>query len=106
MIRRGDIRWFRFSSPDKRRPVLVLGPELVLESLSQIPVIPFSTEARGLPWEVNLTEEDGLPSSCVLKPEWIRSVDRTLLGPWIAALPERRWQQVRTALLAAMGFER
>lgn len=23
MIRRGDIRWFRFSSPDKRRPVLL-----------------------------------------------------------------------------------
>lgn len=25
MIQRGDIRWFRFASPDKRRPVLVLG---------------------------------------------------------------------------------
>ena len=78
MIRRGDIRWFRFASPDKRRPVVVLGPEQVLDSLSQIPVIPFSTKTRDLAWEVELTEKDGLPSSCVLKPEWIRSVDRTL----------------------------
>jgi len=105
MIRRGDIRWFRFASPDKRRPVVVLGPEQVLDSLSQIPVIPFSTKTRDLAWEVELTEKDGLPSSCVLKPEWIRSVDRTLLGPWIAALPEPRWPQVRTALLCALGFE-
>ncbi len=24
-MQRGDIRWFRFASPDKRRPVLILG---------------------------------------------------------------------------------
>ena len=43
MITRGDIRWFRFEAPDKRRPVLVLGREDVLPSLAQIPVIPLST---------------------------------------------------------------
>jgi hypothetical protein len=40
MIQRGDIRWFRFSSPDKRRPVVVLGRPDILPSLSQVPVIP------------------------------------------------------------------
>lgn len=29
MIARGDIRWFRFASPDKRRPVLVVLPFIV-----------------------------------------------------------------------------
>ena len=38
LIRRGDIRWFRFSAPDKKRPVLVLGRNAVLPSLSQVPV--------------------------------------------------------------------
>ena len=52
MISRGDIRWFRFDAPDKRRPVLVLGREDVLPSLTQIPVIPLSTQIRDLPWEV------------------------------------------------------
>jgi mRNA interferase MazF len=56
VIRRGEIRWFRFSAPDKRRPVLVLGREDVLPSLSQVPVIPLSTQARGLSWEVALSE--------------------------------------------------
>jgi len=30
MIGRGDIRWFRFGAPDKRRPILVLGNASVI----------------------------------------------------------------------------
>src|SRR3989442_14256718 len=62
-ISRGDIRWFRFEAPDKRRPVLVLGREDVLPFLAQIPVIPL----RDLAWEVRLSTIDGLPGDCVLK---------------------------------------
>jgi mRNA interferase MazF len=105
LITRGDIRWFRFGSPDKRRPVLVLGKPDVLPSLNQVPVMPLSTQARGLAWEVALTEGDGLPSACVVKPEWIRIVDRASLGPLIATLPAGRWPEIRAALLDILGFE-
>jgi mRNA interferase MazF len=101
---RGDIRWFRFATPDKRRPVLVLGRPDVLSSLAQVPVIPISTQARGLAWEVPLTTTEGLPSPCVLKPEWIRIVERSLLGPAIARLDARRWPEVRRALLDVLGL--
>ncbi len=104
MIARGDIRWFRFSAPDKRRPVLVLGNEDVIGSLSEVPVIPLSTQVRGLSWEVLMDVRDGLPGRCTLKPEWIKAVDRTLLGPWIATLAEHRWDEVKQALLLALGF--
>lgn len=104
MIRRGDIRWFRFASPDKRRPVLILGREDALPSLARVPVIPLSTHARGLSWEVALSTAEGLPSACVLKPEWIRSVDRTLIGPLIARLAEGRWPEVRSAVLDIFGL--
>lgn len=104
MIQRGDIRWFRFAVPDKRRPVLLLGHPDVLPSLSQVPVIPLSTQVRGLRWEVSLGPPDGLPSPCVLKPEWIRIVDRAMLGPLIARFPEARWPEVRTALLDVLAL--
>src|SRR5215467_511400 len=104
MIERGDIRWLRFEAPDKRRPVLVLGRNEALPLLTQIPVIPLSTQSRGLRWEVRLSTADGLPSECVLKPEWIKTVDRTALGPWIAALPAGRWSEVATALLDVLGL--
>ncbi|MEY4544386.1 MAG: hypothetical protein RL685_581 [Pseudomonadota bacterium] len=104
MIQRGDIRWFRFTAPDKRRPVLVLGRADVLPALSQVPVIPVSTQTRALDWEVALSTADGLPSACVLKPEWIRIVERRHLGPLIASLPESRWDEVRGALLNILGL--
>jgi len=104
-MRRGEIRWFQFSHPDKRRPVLLLGPFDELGRLSQVPVIPLSTQARGLDWEVPLGIEDGLPSPCVLKPEWIRSVERGLIGVRIGELPAHRWDEVRRAILLSLGFE-
>lgn len=105
MIARGDIRWFRFGAPDKRRPVVVLGRSDILPSLSQVPVIPLSTQVRGLAWEVTLTQADGVPSPCVVKPEWIRIVERAYLGPWIATMPEARWGDIRRALLDVLGFD-
>jgi mRNA interferase MazF len=104
VIARGDIRWFRFASPDKRRPVLVLGRPDVLSSLSQIPVIPLSTQVRGLPWEVPLGPDDGLPSPCVLKPEWIRIVERAYVGPLIVQLREEKFPAVRAALIDVLGL--
>jgi mRNA interferase MazF len=104
VIAKGDIRWFRFTAPDKRRPVLVLGRQDVLPSLSQVPVVPLSTQHRGLEWEVAVGEEIGLPSACVIKPEWIRIVERRHLGPLIATLPDERWPEFRQALLSVLGL--
>jgi mRNA-degrading endonuclease toxin of MazEF toxin-antitoxin module len=105
MIRRGDIRWFRFQVPDKRRPVLILGRDDLRQTLSQIPVIPLSTQTRGLGWEVRLTSADGLLTECVLKPEWIRSVERAHIGPYIASLPRSTLARDPCSLLAVLGFE-
>lgn len=104
LIRRGDLRWFSFPKPDKRRPVLILGRDELLPALSLVPVIPLSTQVRGLSWEVAFGPNDGLPSPCVLKPEWIRAVDRSLLGPRITGLPPGRWPEIERALLDVLGF--
>jgi mRNA interferase MazF len=103
---RGEIRWFRFDAPDKRRPVLLLGPSENLAGFSQIPVIPLSTQARDLPWEVKLTPEDGVPTVSYLKPEWIRSVEQSLLGPRITAIPGSRWSEIAKAVELALGFSK
>jgi mRNA interferase MazF len=104
-LRRGDTRWYRFSSPDKRRQVLVLGRDSLLASVSQVPVITFSTQVRGLPWEVVLNPDEGLGVASALKPEWIRSVAARDLGPWICSFPALRWEEVRLALVTALGLD-
>jgi mRNA-degrading endonuclease toxin of MazEF toxin-antitoxin module len=104
-LKRGDIRWYRFPFPNKRRPVLMLGQETVLRSASEIPVIPLSTQVRGLPWEVLLGPEEGFQVPSVLKPEWIRSVPRVEIGPWICTFPAERWDEVRAAVVSVLGLD-
>jgi mRNA interferase MazF len=104
MIARGDIRWFRFARPDKRRPVVVLGRPEVMATLSQIVVVPCTTTIRGLPWEVVLDDRDGMAVRCTLRVEWIRAVARLELGARIATFPESRWPEVRQAVVAGLGL--
>jgi len=105
MIGRGDIRWFRFARPDKRRPVVVLGRPEVMESLSQLVVVPCTTVIRGLPWEVILDERDGMVVRCTLRVAWIRAVARQELGACITRFPESRFEELRRAVIAGLGLE-
>lgn len=104
MIARGDVRWFRFNRPDKRRPVVVLGRPEVMAALSQIVVIPCTTTIRGLPWEVVLDERDGMAVRCTVRVEWIRAVARAELGARITTFPESRWSELRKAVVAGLGL--
>jgi mRNA-degrading endonuclease toxin of MazEF toxin-antitoxin module len=84
---------------------LVLGRDSLLRAGSEVPVIPFSTQIRGLPWEVALNPDEGLGVASVLKPEWIRSVTAGDLGPWICSFPPLRWEEVRVALVTVLGLD-
>jgi mRNA interferase MazF len=105
VIERGDIRWFRFERPDKRRPVLVLGRRAAVPALSQIVVVPFSTTIRGIAGEVVLDEQDGLAVRSTIKVEWIRAVDRTAVGARIATLPVHRWRELMQAVVYVLGLD-
>ncbi len=48
-MRRGEIRWYRFARPDKRRSVLVLTRDSIISSLSEVTVAPVTTTVRGIP---------------------------------------------------------
>ena len=63
---RGEIRWYTFRAPDKRRPVLVLTRNEVINLLDEIIVAPATRIIRGLETEVILTEDDGMPALCAL----------------------------------------
>jgi hypothetical protein len=53
---------------------------------------------------VQLTEADGVPAPCVVRPEWIRVVERGFLGPWIATLPDAWWPEIQRTLLDVLGL--
>ena len=63
-LKRGEIRWYTFRAPDKRRPVLILTRNEVLEHLQEIIVVPVTRTIRGLTTEVVLSSNDGMPVLC------------------------------------------
>lgn len=104
-MRRGEIRWYTFAAPDKRRPVLILTRDEVIDTLNEIIVAPATRTIRGLPTEVVLSSEDGVPVACALNFDHMASAQRSRLGATLARLPDARWGEVENALLTACGFE-
>ena len=102
---RDEIRWYTFRLPDKRRPVLVLTRDEVIDRLNEIIVAPVTRTIRGLRTEVLLTEEDGMPAACAVNFDHLSLGRRDRLGSVLCTLSEQRWPEVRRALLTACGFD-
>jgi len=104
-VRRGEIRWYTFRLPDKRRPVMILTRNEVIGSLNELIVVPATRTVRGLASELVLTQDDGMPVTCALNFDHLSLAQQGRMGPLICTLPGRRWPEVRNALLLACGFE-
>jgi mRNA interferase MazF len=104
-LTRGEIRWYTFRLPDKRRPVLVLTRDEVIDRLNEIIVAPVTRTIRGMRSEVLLTEEDGMPAACAVNFDHLSLGQRDRFGSVLCMLPEQRWPEVRKALLTACGFD-
>jgi mRNA interferase MazF len=102
-LRRGEVRWYRFARPDKKRPVVILTRDSVLEYLDETTVAPVTMTVRGIPSEVPLGPEDGLPEACAVNLDHVQTVARARLGALITTLPGRRMDEIREALLFALG---
>jgi mRNA interferase MazF len=104
-VEAGEIRWYTFRLPDKRRPVLVLTRNEVIDHLNEIIVVPATRTIRGLTTEVVLTTGDGMPAVCALNFDRVALAQRDQIGPALCSLPESRWIEIRRALLIACGFD-
>lgn len=51
-MKRGEIRWYSFRLPDKRRPVLILARNEAISQLNEIIVVPARRTIRGLTSEI------------------------------------------------------
>ncbi|MEW6754127.1 MAG: type II toxin-antitoxin system PemK/MazF family toxin [Candidatus Latescibacterota bacterium] len=105
LIQRGDVRWYRFAQPDKRRPVVVLTRDSIIPHLGAVTVAPVTTVVRDIPSEALLAEGDGMPRACAVNLDHLQTVSRGKLEGLLTHLPARRMRQVRKALLFALGFD-
>ncbi len=101
-MNRGDVCWAEL--PDAgRRPVLVLTRSAAIPVLNKIFVVPLSTKIRGIPTEVALGPDDGLPKDCVASLDNLRRVYRSQLGELLTSLSGPKMHEVCGALAIATG---
>ncbi len=104
LMRRGEIRWCTFKTPDKKRPVLILTRNSILDVLGEVTVAPITSTIRQIPSEVVLNPEDGVPKVCAINLDHVQTVARARVGSFITALNEAQMDRVKNALLFALGF--
>lgn len=104
-MRRGEVRWYTFKAPDKRRPVLILTRNSAIGFLNALTVAPITTTVRDIPSEVLLTPEDGLLTDCAANLDNIQTVPKAKLGSLIAYLSPERMTEVNQAIGFALGLD-
>lgn len=104
-MNQGDVYWYTFKEPDKRRPVVILTRDSAIPYLSSVTIAPITTTIRSIPSEIVLTEADGLATACAINCDNLQTVAKAKLGAYITHLSFERLRELRDALSFALGLE-
>ena len=101
-MKHGDVWWVEHPEAG-RRPACVLNRQAAIPVLTSVLVAPATRTIRGIPTEVALTREDGMPDECALSFDNLATVPKWLLTERITRVPEARLHELCNALRAATG---
>lgn len=103
-MKHGEIRWYKFLVLDKKRPVLILTRDSILEYLGEVTIAPITTTVRDIPSEVFLSTIDGMPKDCAVNCDHLQTVSRGKIGALITSLPRTKMLEVGRAIRFALDI--
>jgi mRNA interferase MazF len=101
-VNRGEVWWIEHPEAG-RRPACVLTRQAAIPVLTSVLVAPATRTVRGIPTEVRLTRDDGMPEDCALTLDNVTAVPKALLTERISRLTESKLDELCSALRAATG---
>lgn len=104
-MNRGDVCWYVFKPPDKKRPVLILTRDSAIAVLNTVTIAAITSTIRSIPTEVILTKDDGLPDTCAVNFDNLQTVPKSHIGNRVARLTTRRMREANHAVSFALGFD-
>ncbi len=104
-MKRGEIWWAELTPPAGRCPVLLLSRNDAYTVRELVIVAPLTTRIRGIPSEVSLGNEDGVPRACVVNLDTITTIARASLRERLTALSAEKLKAVEEALHFSLGLE-
>jgi len=103
-MKHGEIRWYKFLTPDKKRPVLILTRDSALEYLKEVTIAPITSTVRDIPSEVFLSTVDGVPKDCAVNCDHLQTVSKGKIGSLITSLPRTKMLEVGRAIRFALDI--
>jgi mRNA interferase MazF len=101
-MKRGEVRWYKSNDPDKKRPVLILTRDSVLEYLGEVTVAPITSTVRDIPSEVFLSKADGMPRNCAVNCDHLQTVSKGKVGSLLTNLSFQKMIKVDQAICFAL----
>jgi mRNA interferase MazF len=102
VVNRGEVWWVEHRDAG-RRPACVLTRQAAIAVVNSVLVAPATRTVRGIPTELTLTRQDGMPDDCALSFDNLTTVPKALLTTRITTLPVARHPELCHALRAATG---
>jgi mRNA interferase MazF len=90
--------------PIGRRPVVLLSRDEAYAVRNAVTVAEVTTTIRGIPVEVELGPEDGLPKKCVVNLDTIVTIRKDLLIERLAILRDEKIEQINSAIKFALSI--
>jgi len=103
-MQRGEVWWAELPSPIGRRPVVLLSRDEAYAVRNAVTVAEVTSTIRGIPVEVELGPEDGLPKKCVVNLDTIVTIRKNLLLQRIALLRDAKINQIDSAIKFALSL--
>jgi mRNA interferase MazF len=104
-MERGEVRWYEFQPPDKRRPVLILTRTSAIHFLNEVTVAPVTSTIRGIPSEIKVGIEQGVPQDCAINFDHMQTVPKAKVGRLITILSLEKMEEAASALCFALGVD-
>lgn len=98
---RGQVWWGEIEDVG-RRPFLVMTRSAAIPVLNSVLAAPVTRTIRGIPSELRLGTEDGMPTECVASFDNLRVVPQAYLVDQICTLAPTRLAEACAALRAAV----
>jgi len=99
--RRGEVWWGEIEDVG-RRPFLVMTRSAAIPVLNNVLAAPITRTVRGIPTEVHLGVDDGMPADCAASFDNLRIVPKAYLVDRVCSLDSIRLVEACRALRAAV----
>lgn len=104
-MRRGEVWWAELPNPAGRRPVVLVSRDEAYGVRALVTVAPVTTRARGIPVEVPLGRQEGMPRACVANADALVTIPKGALTDYAGVLGSEKSRALDDAIRFALGLQ-